>query len=131
MLGSIAGMVAGGCLALLVARVIGIDQSVADYGPAYRITLAGVWVGGLVGCYIALRVARDSRSVPTVVCLGVLLAVPALVAGYEGGSGSGWASPGRILLFGALYVLVPIAAPLVAYPLAGVARRSTPATHGM
>ena len=105
-----------------------MDQSVADYGPAYRITLAGVWAGGLVGCYIALRVARGPRSVPTVVYLGVLLALPALVAGYEGRSGSGWASPVRILLFGALYVLVPIAAPLVAYLLAGVARRSTPVT---
>ena len=125
-LGSIAGMVAGGCLALLVARIVGIDQSVADYGPAYRITLGGVWAGGLAGCYIALRIAHDSLSVPTVLCLGFLLALPALVAASEGESGPGWASPGRILLYGALYVLVPIASPLVAYLLAGLARRNTP-----
>ena len=125
-LGSIAGMVAGGCLALLVARIVGIDQSVADYGPAYRITLGGVWAGGLAGCYIALRMAHDSLSVPTVLCLGFLLALPALVAASEGESGPGWASPGRILLYGALYVLVPIASPLVAYLLAGLARRNTP-----
>lgn len=43
-LSSIAGIVAGGCLALLLARVIGIDQSTADYGSAYRITLGGAWV---------------------------------------------------------------------------------------
>lgn len=126
MLGAIAGMVAGGCLALLAARVIGMDQSVADYGPAYRTTLAGVWAGGLVGCYAALRMAHDQRSVPTVLCLGVLLAVPALVAGYEGEYETGWASSGRILLYSALYVLVPIAAPLVAYLLAGVVRQRTP-----
>lgn len=128
MFGSIAGMVAGACLALLVARMIGIDESVADYGPAYRTTLAGVWAGGLVGCYVALRIAHDPRSVPTVLCLGALLAIPALVAASEGKSGPGWASPGRILLYGALYVLVPAAAPLVAYLLAGVVRRRTPVT---
>ena len=125
-LGSIAGMVAGGCLALLAARLVGIDQSIADYGPAYRITLAGVWAGGLIGCYIALRKTHDSLSVPTVVCLGVLLALRASVASYDGESGPGWASPGRILIYGALYVLVPIAAPLLACLLAGLARRSTP-----
>ena len=125
-LGSIVGMFVGGCLALLVARMVGVDQSVADYGPAYRITLGGVWAGGLAGCYIALRIAHDSLSVPTALCLGLLLALPALVAAFEGESGPGWASPGRILLYGALYVLVPIASPSVAYLLAGLARRSTP-----
>ena len=124
-LGAIAGMVAGGCLALLAARIVGIDESVADYGPAYRIALGGVWAGGLVGCYIALRMAHDPLSVPTVLCLGVPLALPVLVAAYEGESGPGWASPGRIVLYGSLYVLVPIASPLVAYLLAGLARRST------
>ena len=125
-LGSIAGMVVGGCLALLVARVLGIDESVADYGPAYRITLGGVWAGGLLGCYITLRMAHDSLSLPTVLCLAFLLALPVLVAAYDGESGPRWASPGRILLYGALYVLVPIASPLAAYVLAGLARRSTP-----
>ena len=67
----------------------------------------------------------DSLSVPTVLCLGLLLALPALFAAYEVESGPGWASPGRILLYGVLYVLVPIASPLVAYLLAGLARRST------
>jgi hypothetical protein len=109
-----------------VARVFRIDQSVADYGPAYRITLGGVCAGGLVGCYIALRIAHESLAAPTVLCLGFLLALPALFAAHEGESGPGWASPGRILLYGVLYVLVPIASLLVAYLLAGLARRSTP-----
>ena len=126
-LGSVAGIVVGGFLGLLLARATGIDQSVADYGSAYRFTLGGAWAGGLAGCYTVLRTAHDSLTVATVLCLGPLLAVPALVAASDGQSGTGWASPGSILLDGAVYVLVPVASPLVAYLLAGLwdRRRST------
>lgn len=123
-LGSIAGIVVGGCLALLLARVIGIDQSVADYGSAYLIILGGAWAGGLMGGVIVLRSARDPLTVPTIVCLGLLLAVPAVVAAYEGESGPGWPSTGRILLYGILYVLMPMASLPLAYLLAGLARRA-------
>ena len=76
---------------------MGVNESIADYGWPYRMALGGAWAGGLLGCYIVPRIAQDSLTVPTMLWLSLLLAVPALFAVLEGRSRTEWPSLGRLL----------------------------------
>ncbi len=114
--GAMVGIVLGGVLALRLARLTGIDESVADYGRAYRSVIGGAWLGGAVGCYLALRLVADSRGLLTAVVFAMLLPVP-LVLRAALGPWDGWDFWNPFLaLF--VEVLFPLVSPLIAYFLA-------------
>lgn len=121
--GTAGGILVGGATALLVARAMGLDESIADYGPPFYIALGGAWLFGLLGCYFALSALRDSKAVPTVGILALLLPGAAVIADPLALVISGWISPSfRTLITVAtvLYVMLPLLCPAAARSLAAM-----------
>lgn len=114
-LGSIFGGVAGAGAGLLVAQAAGMTESVADYGWPYRFVLAATLVGAVLGCYLALRLARHALALTTSIILAPLLALPAFLAAVQTESGPGWPTTTELLLDAALYLVLPLASPVTAY----------------
>ncbi|MDQ3305146.1 MAG: hypothetical protein M3535_04065 [Actinomycetota bacterium] len=117
--GTILGIGVGGVLGLMAARLAGIP----DYGGALNHVLVGASVVGAVGCYGALALARDSRAVPTVLFVLVLLSTARGAADLLTGAiaamfSTTFGTAISIAVF--LYVLIPLLAPLIARFLAAL-----------
>ena len=121
--GTAGGILVGGVTALLVARAMGLEESIADYGPPFYIALGGAWLFGLLGCYFALSAVRDSKAVPTVGILALLLPGAAVIVDPLALVITGWISPSfRTLITVAtvLYVMLPLLCPVAARSLAAM-----------
>ena len=132
--GTVAGVPVGGGFGILLARALGFRESVADYGPAFFITVTGACLVGLAGCYLALRLLRDSRALPTVIILAVLLPGAALSVEPMGKALAAtfdWTFGVLIPVGVVLYVCCPVLAPVVARLIAGLlpAGKSHPAVQ--
>ncbi len=121
--GTAVGILIGGATALLVARATGLDESIADYGPPFYMALGGAWLFGLLGCYFALSALRDSKAVPTVGILALLLPGSAVIADPLALAISGWISPtfGTLITVATVfYVVLPLLCPVAARSLAAM-----------
>ena len=78
-LGAVLGGAAGTGSALLIARTVGIDDSVADYGLPYQLLLGGGWLGAVLGCGLALRITKQGVALTASLILFALLAPPGLL----------------------------------------------------
>ena len=127
-------MPASGGFGILLARALGFHESVADYGPAFFITVTAACLLGLAGCYLASRFRRDSRALPTVIILAVLLSGAASGVepmGHALAATFDWTFGVLIPVGVVLYVCCSVLAPVVAR-LIGLlpARNSHPARWG-
>lgn len=76
LLGTIFGAVAGGFLSTLYADLLlAPEQKINQIIQFLRTIAAGLWVGGVVGCWLALRARRHSARSTTAV-LQALLTLP-------------------------------------------------------
>lgn len=133
--GTAAGVPIGGGFGILLARALGFRESVADGGPAFFITVTAACLLGLAGCYLALRLLRDSRALPTVIILAVLLPGAALSVEPVGRALAAtfdWTFGVLIPVAVVLYVCCPVVAPVVARLIAGLlpAGNSHPTLRG-
>lgn len=120
--GTVTGVAVGAGIGMLIARAMGFTESVADYGPAFLFTVGAAWALALVGCYVALWLLRDSRTVPTVVVLAVLLPGSVLVVqplGQVLADAFGWTFGLLIPLSVCLHISCVIGAPFAARLIAG------------
>lgn len=123
-LGAVLGGAAGTGSALLIARAVGIDDSVADNGLPYQLLLGGGWLGAVLGCGLALRITKQGVAFTASLILFALLAPPGLLAAIRTDSGPGWPSTWEWVAMSVLYVILPVAAPGIAFLLAeALARR--------
>jgi hypothetical protein len=121
--GTAGGIFVGGATALLAARVVGLDESIADYGSPFYMAIGGAWLLGLLGCYLALRCIRDSKAIPTVGILALLLPSSAVIVDPLASVLSRWISPtfGTLVTVATVfYVLLPLLSPIVARSLAAI-----------
>ena len=116
--GAVVGGVAVSLSALLMARAVGVDGSVADYGLPYYLLLGGTCVGAAIGCYLALRVIGQGLAAPTSAILLALLAVPGVLAATRTRSGPGWPSAWEWAVGIMMFVGLPFVAPAIAAVLA-------------
>ena len=120
--GTVAGVLVGGGVGLLGARGLGLEESVADYGAPFFVTVASACVLGLAGCHVALRLMGDSRATATVLVLAVLLPGSALSLDPIGQALAGaldW-SFGLMVTIGVVsYVSCVVLSPVVARFIAG------------
>ena len=117
-LGAMVGGVVVGGSAVLIARVAGVDGSLADYGLPYQLLLGGACLGAALGCYLALRATRQGRALSSAAILFVLLAPSALLAARRAHSGPGWPSTWELAFGFLIFVALPLAAPAIAVLLA-------------
>ena len=122
-LGSIVGITVGGALGLAGTRMFGMEQSVADYGSSFWCVVAAAWIFGVLGCFVALRSARDPRALLSSLLLAPLLAAPPLLVVTVGQEGSGWDFRSLVVAV-IVEVLWPVTSPAIAYLLAGVVHPS-------
>jgi hypothetical protein len=123
-LGAVLGGAAGAGSALLIARAVGIDDSVADYGLPYQLLLGGGWLGAVLGSGLALRITKQGLALTASLILSALLAPPGLLAATSTDSGPGWPSTSEWLAGSTLYLILPLAAPGIAFLVAeALARR--------
>lgn len=118
-LGSLVGIVMGASLGLALARVLGIEQSVADYGSAFICVVGSAWLFGILGCYFAMRLVGDRRALLTALILVPVLAIPALLTATGGHADAGGWDFGSLVVAVIVEALLPVASPLIAYVLAG------------
>jgi hypothetical protein len=117
------GVLLGGAAAVGTARVLGMNESVADYGTPFHMMIGGAWFLGLIGCYLALSALRDPKVIPTVVILAMLLPGSAAASGPLARTFARWFSLpfGTLITVGiVLLVLLPMLSPVVARLLAAI-----------
>lgn len=121
--GTVAGALIGSAAGLLLARALGLKESIAHTGQPFYMALSGAWLMSLLGCYIALAMLRDPKARVTVIILALILPGSAVTAGPLARAIARWFSTtfGTLVTIGlVLSMLLLILSPIVARVLAAI-----------
>jgi len=113
--GVVAGIVAGGFAARALARNAGVSGHIKDIGAMVMYIGAGAWILGVIGCYAALVLLRDSLALRTAGVVAVLLPLAGVLSWVIArGIGTSIGGAVGVAVAATVVVLVVGAVPLIA-----------------